>query len=105
MIAKSYHEVIRSDGCVRDKGCRARTARRTTVGGTTGKLWFAMQNRKEVHPYSQADLWTIANDRQRVADLGIRATHAQAPSMRVDKGATYKLDLRSTGDFGLQRME
>jgi hypothetical protein len=51
------------------------------------------------------DFWTIANDRQKAADLGIRATHAQAPSMRVEKGATYELDLRSTGEFSLQRME
>ena len=52
-----------------------------------------------------ADFWTIANDRQKAADLGIRATHAQAPSMRVEKGATYELDLRATGEFSLQRAE
>lgn len=51
------------------------------------------------------DFWTIANDRQKAAELGIRATHAQAPSMRVEKGATYELDLRSTGEFSLQRVE
>ena len=49
------------------------------------------------------DFWTIANDPQKAAELGIRATHAQAPSIRVEVGNTYELDLRSTGDFTLQR--
>jgi len=49
------------------------------------------------------DFWTIANDPQKAAELGISASHAQAPSIRVEPGVTYELDLRSTGDFTLQR--
>ncbi len=48
------------------------------------------------------DFWTIANDRDKAAQLGIRATHAQAPSIRMKPGATYELDLRATGEFSLR---
>lgn len=48
------------------------------------------------------DFWTIANDREKAAELGIRATHAQAPSIRMKPGATYELDLRATGEFSLR---
>jgi hypothetical protein len=47
------------------------------------------------------DFWEIANDRKKAAELGIRAAHAVAPSMRVKKGFTYELELRSTGEFSL----
>ncbi len=48
------------------------------------------------------DFWTIANDREKAEQLGIRATHAQAPSIRMKAGATYELDLRATGEFSLR---
>lgn len=51
------------------------------------------------------DFWTIANDRTQAAELGIRASHAQAPSVRVKPGATYELDLRATGEFSLERVD
>lgn len=51
------------------------------------------------------DFWTIANDREKAAELGIRATHAQAPSIRMKPGATYELDLRATGEFSLRRAD
>lgn len=51
------------------------------------------------------DFWTIANNRTKAAELGIRASHAQAPSVRVEPGATYELDLRSTGEFSLERVD
>ncbi|WP_425398359.1 hypothetical protein [Aeoliella sp.] len=51
------------------------------------------------------DFWTIANDRDKAAELGIRATQAVAPSIRMEQGATYELDLRATGEFSLQRVD
>lgn len=51
------------------------------------------------------DFWTLANDREAAAELGVRAAHADAPSIRVEKGATYELELRSTGEFTLRRIE
>lgn len=49
-----------------------------------------------------SDFWNIANNRQQAAKLGIRAAHADAPSIRVRKGKTYELELRSTGEFTLK---
>ena len=51
-----------------------------------------------------SDFWQIANDPQQAAALGIRAAHADAPSTRVEKGAVYELELRSTGEFTLRRL-
>ena len=51
------------------------------------------------------DFWTIANDREKAAQLGIRATHAQAPSIRMQPDAVYELDLRATGEFSLERAD
>lgn len=51
------------------------------------------------------DFWTIANDRDKAAELGIRATHAQAPSIRMKPDAVYELDLRATGEFTLERAD
>ena len=50
------------------------------------------------------DFWEIANDRSLATELGIRAAHAQAPSTKVVKGGLYELELRSTGEFTLQRI-
>lgn len=48
------------------------------------------------------DFWTIAADPAKAAELGIRAAHADAPSIRVSKGVTYELELRTTGEFTLR---
>jgi hypothetical protein len=48
-----------------------------------------------------SDFWTIANDPARARELGIRAAHGNAPSIRVKPGMTYRIDLRSTGEFVL----
>lgn len=48
------------------------------------------------------DFWEIASDPEKAAEIGIRAAHADAPSTRVRKGATYELELRSTGEFTLR---
>jgi hypothetical protein len=48
------------------------------------------------------DFWKIAADPARAAELGIRAAHADAPSIRVREGVTYELELRTTGEFTLR---
>jgi hypothetical protein len=50
------------------------------------------------------DFWTLANDPAKAAELGIRAAHADAPSIRVTKGGLYELELRTTGDFTFRRL-
>jgi hypothetical protein len=48
------------------------------------------------------DFWTIANDPAKARELGIRAAHADAPSIKAEPGVTYELELRSTGEFTLR---
>jgi hypothetical protein len=50
------------------------------------------------------DFWTLSNDPEEAAKLGIRAAHADAPSIRVKKGGVYELELRTTGDFSFRRL-
>jgi hypothetical protein len=45
------------------------------------------------------DFWLIANDPQKAAEMGINSAHGAAVAMRVQKGKTYELDLRSTGEM------
>lgn len=51
------------------------------------------------------DFWTIANDREKAAELGIRASQATASSIRMKPDAVYELDLRATGEFTLERAD
>ena len=50
------------------------------------------------------DFWTLSNDPEEAAKLGVRAAHADAPSIRVSKGGLYELELRTTGDFTFRRL-
>jgi len=43
------------------------------------------------------DFWKIANDPQRAAELGIRALHGDAVSIKVEKGKTYRVTVRASG--------
>jgi hypothetical protein len=48
------------------------------------------------------DFWLIANDPQRAAELGIYAAHGAAVYQRVQPGATYELELRSSGGLTIR---
>jgi hypothetical protein len=52
-----------------------------------------------------SDFWTIANDKERAAELGINAAHTNAVGMRVRPGMTYEIDLRSTGDMTIRPID
>ncbi len=41
------------------------------------------------------DFWTIANDSGKAAELGIRALHGDAVSIKVTKGKSYKVTVRA----------
>ncbi len=41
------------------------------------------------------DFWSIANDPGKADELGIRALHGDAPSIKVTKGKTYKITIRA----------
>jgi hypothetical protein len=42
------------------------------------------------------DFWSIANDKSKAEEVGIRAAHGDAVSMKVQKGKTYKVLLRAS---------
>src|SRR4029453_15497865 len=43
-----------------------------------------------------SDFWAIANDKAKAEQKGIRAAHGDAVSMKVEKGRTYKVQLRAS---------
>jgi hypothetical protein len=47
------------------------------------------------------DFWAISNDPAKAAALGIKASHGVAPYMKVQKGTTYKIQLRASGQPSL----
>jgi hypothetical protein len=44
------------------------------------------------------DFWNIANDSEKAKQMGIRAAHGGAPFMKVEKGKSYRILLRASGD-------
>jgi hypothetical protein len=51
------------------------------------------------------DFWLIANDPKCAADMGIRAAHGDAVSIRVKPGRMYEIDLRSTGEISVRTID
>jgi len=47
------------------------------------------------------DFWTIANNPAKAEELGIRAAHGQAVSMKVLKGKSYKVQLRASDGLSI----
>ncbi len=47
------------------------------------------------------DFWTIANDEAKAKELGIRAAHGEAPSMKLQKGKSYKIQLRASDGLSI----
>jgi hypothetical protein len=43
------------------------------------------------------DFWSVANDEAKQKGLGIRAAHGEAPSIKVQKGKAYRVELRASG--------
>jgi hypothetical protein len=47
------------------------------------------------------DFWTIANNPDEAEKLGIRAAHGQAVSMKVQKGKSYRVQLRASDGLSI----
>lgn len=43
-----------------------------------------------------SDFWSVANDEAKQSELGIRAAHGEAPSIKVQKGKSYRVELRAS---------
>jgi len=48
------------------------------------------------------DFWEIANDAVKASEMGIRAAHGEAPSIKVKKGKTYKIQLRASDGLSIK---
>lgn len=47
------------------------------------------------------DFWNIANDAQKAEELGIRAAHGEALSIKLQKGKSYKVQLRASDGLSI----
>lgn len=47
------------------------------------------------------DFWSIANNEVKAREKGIRAAHGQALSMKVQKGKTYRIQLRASDGLSI----
>ena len=47
------------------------------------------------------EFWTIANDEAKAKEMGIRAAHGEAPSMKLQKGKSYKVLLRASDGLSI----
>ncbi len=47
------------------------------------------------------DFWNIANDPSKAKELGIRAAHGEAISIKAEKGRTYKIQLRASDGLSI----
>lgn len=48
-----------------------------------------------------SDFWEVANSETKQEELGIRAVHGEAPSIKVKKGKAYRVDLRASGGLSI----
>jgi hypothetical protein len=59
---------------------------------------------EDVSPFEEKiwdDFWGIANDEKKARELGIRAAHGEAPSIKVKKGKSYKIELRASDGLSI----
>jgi hypothetical protein len=59
---------------------------------------------EELSPFEEkiwTDFWGIANDEKKARELGIRAAHGEAPSIKVKKGMSYKIELRASDGLSI----
>lgn len=65
--------------------------------------------RGEVNSDFEKSLWTnfweLAHNAERRKELGIRAVQGNAPFFKVQPGETYRLRLRSTGEFSIDPVD
>ncbi len=58
----------------------------------------------EISPFEEKiwdDFWGIANDEKKAREMGIRAAHGEAPSIKVRKGKSYKIELRASDGLSI----
>ena len=72
---------------------------RLDVEGETPKPYkLDMPDSSEFEKELWGNFWKLAQDPVFAKKMGVRAAHGQAPSMKLQEGATYKLEMRNTGE-------
>ncbi len=51
------------------------------------------------------DFWNIANNPQRAKELGIRAAHGEAVSIKAEEGKRYQVQLRASGGLSITPLQ
>ena len=64
---------------------------------------YAAGRREETEFEKQiwSDFWNIANDEKKAAEMGIRAAHGEAVSIRVQPGKQYRISLRASDGLSI----
>lgn len=69
--------------------------------GEQPKIYSGDREPSELERRIWRDFWAIANDPQLSAELGIRALHGEAVSVRVRPGKSYKITLRASDGLSI----
>lgn len=69
--------------------------------GTRPKAYASGGKMTDLEKKIWGDFWNIANNEKLSHEMGIRAAHGGAVSMKVQKGKTYRVIMRSTGDLSI----
>ncbi|MEO2007345.1 MAG: hypothetical protein ABGX22_01530 [Pirellulaceae bacterium] len=69
--------------------------------GETPMAYVQAGKSSELEKKIWRDFWSIANDSQKARRLGIRAAHGDAPSIKMRKGMSYKIELRASDGLSI----
>ncbi|MBP85632.1 MAG: hypothetical protein CMJ64_02780 [Planctomycetaceae bacterium] len=70
--------------------------------GTRPKVYGTGAELSDFEKKIWGDFWDVAHDDTKQEELGIRAIHGEAPSIKVKKGKAYRLDLRASGGLSIR---
>ena len=69
--------------------------------GSAPKIYARGDKMSEFDKQIWGDFWSVANDEVRQRELGIRAAHGDAPSIKVQKGRSYRIELRASDGLSI----
>lgn len=67
-------------------------------------MQLAYSRGKEMSPLEKdiwSNFWEYANDRRKAAEVGLRAVHGEAVNLKVQKGKTYRIQLRASDGLSI----
>ena len=73
------------------------------VGKTPKAYKLDSQDSSRFEEELWGNFWKLAQDPDYAKKMGVRAAHGSAPSMKLEEGSAYKLDMRNTGEMTITR--